>query len=413
MNTKTGYHYGLTIREYRQRQNMTQSELAAIWPGKNQEGVSIRYLQDIESGEKVVKDIQTVRKIAIILHIPLWRLGIHEFDPFDEQPFTSTGADTMFTVSMDTAETLIGEAWRVRLSEPLFVTETIVSKLQHQFDYMVNNSPPVLRDNKRFLRLYAQIERLQAVMYVEKRQYHLALKKFYDMLETAKLLDEPATLALAHMGIGIELGRACKNEWSILFLEAARDYTFSTSKNLAALINAFLARAYANNGDVTRFERTIDTAINLGTHLGNVNIDTTDFVFHSQSGILEEKSNGYIALKSPQKALLALADVEKQINLENNLYLKMWIPLDWAQSMLLSEEVEESVKEVKEFFRRSSFHKSPHVLSHAFEHARQLERAGYGNVQAVREFREELAEYARRLEKNLVMAAQEANNNKN
>jgi transcriptional regulator with XRE-family HTH domain len=81
------FHYGQIIRMYRQQRGMSQSELAARWPkADGTEGVNTRYVQDIEYGKKQIGDPATLRKLAALLAIPLWSLGLSEYDPF--QPTT-------------------------------------------------------------------------------------------------------------------------------------------------------------------------------------------------------------------------------------------------------------------------------------------------------------------------------------
>ena len=61
------YHYGITIREYREKARMTQQQLADKWPKSDRfgggEGVGWKYLQDIEHGRKKIDDQQTLRKV--------------------------------------------------------------------------------------------------------------------------------------------------------------------------------------------------------------------------------------------------------------------------------------------------------------------------------------------------------------
>lgn len=382
------YHYGMTIKRYRELRGWTQARLAAQWPGASGEGVNTRYVQEVEYGRKKIDDPTKLRVLATALGIPLWEFGLSEFNPF-ASILPETGLDSMTRISMDMAQTLIQEAWRVRLTEPMTLTEKIISQLQHHFQIMREQLPPTSREHKQFLRLYAQVERLQAVILVEKQKYAEALQMFSSMLKTAQTVEEPALLALAYMGLGVELDRAKKHNEAILALETARDCTFHTSKNLAALVHSFLARAYAGSRESTRFERAIDTAINLAAHLGNTSMDETDFVFHSQSAILEEKSNSYITLGNAQRALEVRPAVEQQIRAERNSHLDIWIPLDWAQAYFLAKEVEESVRQAKDFFHKSIIINSPHILSRTFKHLNLLEQ-DYGDVEAVREFREEI-----------------------
>lgn len=375
-----GYHYGKTIREYRILKDMTLSQLASIWPS-SETGVSIRYVSDIERGVKFIQDLQLLRELAKLLDIPLWKLGLSEYNPFQE-----TG-ETGMMFDSDSLEELIQDTWYVRLSMPVNITEEKVKKLSRIFDRMIADNT-LLKSNKDFLRLYAQIVRLQAVMCVEKKQYEQALQFYFRMLELANEIEDKVTLALAYSRIGIELLRQDETMKAIGYLEKANDYSFDTGKELASLCHAMLARGYAQAGSPDKFERAINTAINLGYRMQNNPMVTTDYIFHSYSGILEEKSNGLILLGEGDKALQVLPEIEKHIALENHGYLNMWLPLDYAQAHMLQGEIEKSIEELKKFYENIKTHNSMHVLRKVYEHLQQLDIRGYGNVQAVREFKE-------------------------
>ena len=52
---KISYHHGQTIKEHRKLKGWTQAQLAAKWPRTDgEEGVNVRYVQDIEYGEKQI-----------------------------------------------------------------------------------------------------------------------------------------------------------------------------------------------------------------------------------------------------------------------------------------------------------------------------------------------------------------------
>lgn len=78
------YHYGITIREGRERLKMTQAQLAELWPqAKGGTGVSVNYVSDVERGIKKITDIKTLRCLCEILHIPPWKMGLSDYDPFN------------------------------------------------------------------------------------------------------------------------------------------------------------------------------------------------------------------------------------------------------------------------------------------------------------------------------------------
>lgn len=78
------YHYGITIREGREKLKMTQAQLAEKWPQSGGgTGVSVNYVSDVERGIKNITDTQTLRRLCKILQIPLWKMGLSEYDPFN------------------------------------------------------------------------------------------------------------------------------------------------------------------------------------------------------------------------------------------------------------------------------------------------------------------------------------------
>src|SRR5260370_24463376 len=73
------YHYGQTIKEYRQKRGMSQATLAEYWPGHP---VNIRYVQFVETGKRNIVDQDTLRQLGQLLNIPLWQFGLSEYNPF-------------------------------------------------------------------------------------------------------------------------------------------------------------------------------------------------------------------------------------------------------------------------------------------------------------------------------------------
>ncbi len=108
------------------------------------------------------------------------------------------------------------------------------------------------------------------------------------------------------------------------------------------------------------------------------------------SGVLAERSYGYLEIGKPEMTLAMKDEIMLQIRLDHNTRLETWIFLDWARAYLMLHEVEESVKAAQEFLRRSSTLQSDHALRRVCEYLKDLEDAGYADVQVVRDFREEL-----------------------
>ena len=76
--------------------------------------------------------------------------------------------------------------------------------------------------------------------------------------------------------------------------------------------------------------------------------------------------------------------------LDLNTRLHAWIPLDWARAYFMLHEIEKSVKAGVELLHRALETQSPHIISRAYDHLVTLEEAGYADIKAVQEFREEL-----------------------
>ncbi|SHF23572.1 hypothetical protein SAMN05444392_11173 [Seinonella peptonophila] len=77
------YHYGLTIREGREKLKMTQAQLAEKWPTDNGNGVNVNYVSDVERGVKKITNLCTIRNLCHLLRIPLWKVGLSDYDPFN------------------------------------------------------------------------------------------------------------------------------------------------------------------------------------------------------------------------------------------------------------------------------------------------------------------------------------------
>ncbi|MBV9259030.1 MAG: helix-turn-helix transcriptional regulator, partial [Ktedonobacteraceae bacterium] len=86
------YHYGMTIREGREAAHMTQAQLAELWPqADGGTGVSANYVSEVERGIKRITDPQTLRRLCDILHLPYWKMGFSDYDPFHPDAFVVKG----------------------------------------------------------------------------------------------------------------------------------------------------------------------------------------------------------------------------------------------------------------------------------------------------------------------------------
>jgi hypothetical protein len=207
------------------------------------------------------------------------------------------------------------------------------------------------------------------------------------MLEQAEKAGDNKTECIAMVRIGIELLRD-ENKDALDYLEKARDLSFViSSREIGAYFYSSLARGYATFRDEKRFIQAINTAISLADDMKGQPVVTKDYVFHAYSAILEEKSNGLILLGKGEKALDELQEIDTQIARENNTSMKMWIPLDYAQSFMLMGEIETSVKWLETFFANIRNHKSARLYSRVEKHLAQLDELGYANLPAVKNFK--------------------------
>ena len=371
---------------------MTQPRLAELWPKEG--GVSVRYVQDVESGVKHITDQGTLRKLGELLDIPLWQFGLSEYDPFRPEHLSGRGS-SMYDETLDTIECLVRQTWRFRSVALMDHAKECLTRINRHFDYFQKHLPPPLKLEPRFLRLYAQVQRLNAVTSVEYKAYHQAIATYQDMLETAKQLNDPVNIALALMSLGTELDRAKEPGEAVSYLEQARDVSFGASKHIAAFVNAYLARAYASSGDLLHFQRAVETSYTLASSLNGHYGNGTDYVFGKLSSVLAEKSWGYLEVGEPQKTLEMQEEITGQIDIDQDMRLLAWIPLDWARARLMLGEVERSIADARDFYQRVTAMQSPHAVSQASSFVQELVEAGFGDVQAVRDFKNELEEAQR------------------
>jgi len=380
MNVPNDYHHGQTIREFRKERGMTLAELAEHWPAGS---VSTRYIQGVESGEKHITDQDMLRQLAELLDIPLWRFGLSEYNPFNPHELPGHG-ERIYNETLDVVERLVEQTWHMRRAAPMPETLESTKQLITLFENLRASLPTASRLEKRFLKMFAQVQRLNAIMHIERREYDQAFDAFKTMHRIALELAEPSTIALSLMGIGTELERAGKKQGAIEALEEARDASFEASRQIAALVNAYLARAYASNRDEKRFLRAIDTAQAIATNLGKRYGDGTDYVYHTMSGILAERSYGYLEIGAPQKTLGLKGEINLAIDSTHNSWLDAWIPFDWARAYLMAGDIEASVSAGFEFFARAVRLKSPHAINRAFQHLIQIHDAGLADLQMMK-----------------------------
>jgi tetratricopeptide (TPR) repeat protein len=393
------HYHGKTVREGREKQGMTQAQLAEVWPKDDGGvGVSVGFVQLVEAGKKTINSDRTKRGLCDILHIEHWRFGLSEYDP--NNPNKLPKNKRLVDETLDLVEYSIRRFEDTYRTAPLPVAAADAKQLHNLFEYIKQHQPPTMQNEKRFLRLYAQTLNLDGIVFIGYEKYDQALQTFREMNKVAEQLGEPTWIAHSLLTIGVELHRAGyllrqagdTSVWNtymqeaIQHLERARDVTFNTSKNVAAYIHAYLARMYGTTGDEYHFEQAINTALNLAPDSYG---DGTDFVYHRLSGILAEKSYGFLDLGRPEKTLAMREEIEEQIKKDNNTRLAAWILLDWAKAYRTQGKIEESVKEGHDFYTRAQAMQSPHIISRAKRFASGLLNDAK-DVQVVKDFYDEV-----------------------
>ncbi|MBV9689180.1 MAG: helix-turn-helix transcriptional regulator [Ktedonobacteraceae bacterium] len=92
MEAVSHHHHGIVIKEARQAARMTQEQLAELWPkADGGVGVSWHYVQDVEYGKRRIESRYTLRELAKLLSIPLWKFGLSEYDPFNPHTLLEYG----------------------------------------------------------------------------------------------------------------------------------------------------------------------------------------------------------------------------------------------------------------------------------------------------------------------------------
>jgi tetratricopeptide (TPR) repeat protein len=371
---------------------MTQAHLAGVWPKVDgSEGVNTRYVQDIEHGRKQVGDQGVLRKLAQVLDIPLWKVGLSEYDPFTQMVLPGHGK-TMYDETLDTVEELVRQIWSLRCAARIPEADKGVKRLGKLFAYFTGSLPPPVRLEKRYLFLYVQYLRLKATALLEKKQYKEVMQVYQEIFSLVKDEEEPAVKALALKSIGKELSREGNHQEAVFYLEDARDTAMDGSKLLRAFVQSYLIRCYGGNGDVVRFERAVQTGLHIAQSLPRAYEDGTDFVYSWSpvSSILAEKSWGYLNIQQPQQTLAMKKEIEQAILMGQDARLHAWIPLDWARAYLMLGEVEAGIDAAREFYTRVTAMRSPHAINQTFKYIDELKVSGYGDVQVVKDFQAEL-----------------------
>src|SRR5579872_3327267 len=136
------HHHGIVIKAFREAADMTQTQLAEVWPSEG--GVGVRYVQDVESGRKHITDQTTLRKLGELLDIPLWQFGLSEFDPFNPTALPGHGL-SMHMETLDTIECLVRQTWRFRSVALMDHAKECLKRLNQHFAYFQKHLPPPLK----------------------------------------------------------------------------------------------------------------------------------------------------------------------------------------------------------------------------------------------------------------------------
>jgi tetratricopeptide (TPR) repeat protein len=390
------YHYGLTIREYREKAQMTQAQLAEKWPKSERfgggEGVNWKYIQDIEHGRKRIDNNQTLRKVCDILAIPYYKVGLSEYDPFTQTMLPGHGR-SMYDETLDAVEDLVRQIWALRCAARIPEADKGVKRLGKLFTYFNESLPPPVRLEHRYVQLYVQYLRLKATAHIEKKQYKQTMQVYEEIYKLVHTAEEPGLKSLALKSIGKELNREGSHQEAVVYLEEARDAAMDGSKLLRAFVQSYLMRAYGGNKDLVRFERAVNTGLTLARLVEDFE-DGTDFIYSwsAVSAIMAEQSWGYIELGMPEKTLAMRKEITEALRLGQDVRVEAWIPLDWAKAYKLIGEIEQCIVELRELHQRCTVMGSLHALSQVNKVLASLERDGYGGVPAVSNFKEELRE---------------------
>jgi hypothetical protein len=133
--------------------------------------------------------------------------------------------------------------------------------------------------------------------------------------------------------------------------------------------------------------------------LGNYE-DGTDFIYSwsALSAIMAEQSWGYIEIGQPEKTLAMRQEITEALRLGQDTRVQAWIPLDWAKAYKMLGEIEQCIAELRDLHRRCMVMGSSHALSQVNKLLASLAKDGYGGLQVVKDFQEEIREEAKNRE---------------
>jgi tetratricopeptide (TPR) repeat protein len=277
-------------------------------------------------------------------------------------------------------------------TEPLSMTETVLTTLISQVDYIATNAPASTTESNRFLSLRGLVKNLSGAVLIEKRQYPQALAAFQEMLQLAQDTNDTVNSALALTRIGWELNRAGDGKGGLEALEQARELTFSTGKALASVVACYLARVYAVNGEEGRYARTMNTALEQAHHLGETYLSTADHNYWSQSFIAFGHVDALIKLGRTNEVMDASERYAELVAIESNPFQDVGVTRMQAHALVLNGELEESAKLLREYFAKCIRMQSARDLGDSTKVIQAMKDAGYGQETEVAELENELRE---------------------
>lgn len=388
------YYPGKVVKKYREKAQWSQPQLADKWPRTDGgAGVDWHYVQLVEYGKRNITDQGVLRKIAAILSIPLWEFGLSDYNPFDPEDIPGQGKH-LYSETIDVISSLVNQTLAMRRYAPLPEVERNAQALQSIITHFQESVPVPSRLEGPFAGLLILQSNLIGLMHFEHDEHEESMPFFEQMHAWAEQLQDPAYQILALTKLSVSYMRNHTSfhsiEKAVEAGELARDLSFNASKQAAAYSNAYLAHVYGASRDLPRFERAINAAINIAQPLGEGYGDGTDFIVHKFSGILQLRSRGYLRLNQPKKILQLHDELQRHITADGNLWLDHRLHLYRGRAFLQLKDIESCIGAIRELFRDVRDWKSPHRTGRAYELLEQVDKAGYGGLSVVKNFKEEL-----------------------
>jgi transcriptional regulator with XRE-family HTH domain len=383
MSIENDYHYGKTIRAYRKQRKMSSALLAERWPTGP---IDASYIRKVESGRKVIGSVDVLRQLAEILDIPLEEFGLSSYNPFNPNTLPGQGM-LLVEETLETVEMLIDNTWTLRSTSPLSKLVKNTDKLYQLCTRLQHYAYPGTQLEARFLRLMADMHAIRAVVKVEQKDNAGAIACYQDMYQCSQQLGDPGHIAHSLMNIGVEYERNDEKKEAVTYLERARDEALRANKAWLPLILSYLSRVYASDQQADAFERVSEQADTLSYHLAEE--EPGDHICYNRSGVLAERSYGYITIGQPQKVIAMESEIREQIRLDHNIRLDMWIELDYANANRDLKDLEQGIHYCDQFLSKARTLQSDQAIDRAGRYAAGL-FASHPEVQVVKDFHERL-----------------------